>query len=71
MNRTLPIALALVLAASVTAEDVFNKQNPVFNPGTLAAGSPTTWTFRTSTDNAVARVLIDSEGKEFGAAPDG
>jgi hypothetical protein len=71
MLRPLALALAFIVAGTAATEDVFNKQNPAFNPGTLAPGTATTWTFRTSTDNAVARVLIDSEGKEIGAVPDG
>lgn len=52
-------------------DDIVTRQNPIFNPGTLQRGTPTTWTFRTSTDNAIARVLIDSEGLHDGAVPDG
>jgi hypothetical protein len=47
------------------------QQDPVFDPGASKPGTPATWTFRTSTDNAVARVLIDSQGTTEGAAPSG
>lgn len=49
----------------------YNAQNPVFNPGRLETGTDTTWTFRTSTDNAVATVLVSSEGTDEGATPSG
>src|SRR5215210_5941455 len=71
MYKELTLAAALIVGTTATAEEVLQRQSPVFNPGTLAPGTPTTWTFRTSTENAVARVLIDSEGKDTGAAPDG
>lgn len=49
----------------------YNTQNPTFNPGTLPKGTSTTWTFKTSTDNAVANLLVSSEGLTDGASPDG
>lgn len=49
----------------------YNAQNPTFNPGTLPKGTNTTWTFKTSTDNAVANLLVSSEGLTGGSSPDG
>lgn len=57
------------VAASPVAR--LSQQNLVFNPGTLKPGTDTTWTFRTSTDNAVATLLVDSEGINAGAVPRG
>lgn len=69
-----PLILALSLLAGVAGgatEDMLSLKNPVFNPGHLPDGTAQTWTFRSSTDNAVARVLVDAEGLNQGAVPDG
>jgi hypothetical protein len=59
-------------AARLPAKVVtFDQQDATFNPGRLRAGTNTTWTFKTSTDNAVASVLISSEGSTIGATPNG
>jgi hypothetical protein len=68
------IATSLIVGVVSTARAqtcTLDQQNPIFNPGEQSPGTSSTWTFRTSTDNAVARVLIDSEGTIGGAAPDG
>jgi hypothetical protein len=48
-----------------------NAQNVTFNPGRLASGSDSTWTFKTATDNAVATLRVSSEGTTVGATPNG
>ena len=48
-----------------------NGQNLTFNPGKLADGTDTTWTFKTATDNAVATLAVSSEGTTVGATPKG
>lgn len=65
------VPMGLVVAGRAQPSAQQDQQDPVFNPGALKPGTPTTWTFRTSTDNAVARVLIDSQGTEDGAVPNG
>jgi hypothetical protein len=69
----LPVAvlMSLVVYGRVQPYVQQDQHNPVFSAGPHAPGTPTTWTFRTSTENAVARVLIDSQGTEDGAVPGG
>ena len=72
LTLVVTVAISTGLAPDASAQTTtLEQQNPVFNPGSLPRGTSTTWTFRTSTDDAVARVLIDSEGKTSGAAPNG
>lgn len=70
--QRLTMVLIFVFSAAATAQDsALSQQNPVFTPGRLANGTNTTWTFRSRTENSVATLLVDSEGTEAGAVPDG
>ena len=75
------VSIAILVAAStrVTADDarvaaddasVFAAKDPVFTPGVLERGTPTTWTFRSRTDNGRATLQVDAEGINDGAVPD-
>ena len=50
---------------------VFQYLNPVFQPIYVGDGQDNTWTFRNKNDNAVARILIDEEGRNDGGPPNG
>lgn len=69
------LALSFVLfcsAAIVTADDTVLRQvEPVFTAGRLPDGTAQIWTFRNRADNGIARVVIDSQGFDYGATPDG
>lgn len=70
--QRLTMVLIFVFSAAATAQDsALSQQNPVFTPGRLANGTNTTWTFRSRTENSIATLLVDSEGTEAGAVPDG
>lgn len=75
LRATLPpvmLLLVMLWPSPLWAQDVtevFRYLNPIFSPGVLASGTSATWTFRSRSDNALARVLIDAEGITEGAAP--
>lgn len=48
-----------------------NGQNLTFNPGNLGRAVNTTWAFKTATDDAIATLLVSSEGTTVGATPNG
>ncbi len=64
------LALSAVVLAQ-PADGIFPYPNPNLTPGVQSANHGQTWTFRTQSDNADARILIDSQGTYEGASPYG
>lgn len=73
-QKMLTAVVASMLSGFVgaAAEDVLSLKNPIFTPGRMDHGTAQTWEFRNQADNAIARVLVNSEGFDRGGAvPDG
>lgn len=68
---SLILAAALGSAVTVGTESVLEMHDPVFNPTTRGPGLSNTWEFRNASDNGVARVLVNAQGTDQGAVPDG
>lgn len=67
----LTLAVAVVMVASLHAQQqnaftLFTGRDILFQPTPLAPGAMARWTFRAYDDNAIARVVIDSQGSYYG-----
>ncbi len=63
--------MGVAWAAQVPPMDLLTRAGLIFRPPTAASGTPTTWIFRSATDDSIVTLLIDAEGIHEGATPHG